>query len=235
MPSRIRVAILEDHQSTLDGYYYRLGSAPQLEIVGAARTWSEFEALLAEHPADVALLDLSAPTAPNNPNSYPVFHALPALQQTYPGLDLLIISMHADPALIVAVLETGVSGYILKDDAATLMELAAVITSVASGGIVISENAFHATLRPSSAPAGPQLTARQREALSLSAAYPEATLAQLAERLGVMNSTARNLLSGAYLRLGVRNRGAAVAKARQLGLIGGSGGPGPNWRPADKP
>ena len=47
MSNRIRVALLEDHQTTLDGYYYRLGRAPHLELVGAARAWSEFEALLA--------------------------------------------------------------------------------------------------------------------------------------------------------------------------------------------
>jgi DNA-binding NarL/FixJ family response regulator len=219
MSSRIRVAILEDHQSTLDGYYYRLGATPHIDIVGSARTWSEFSALLAGHPADVVMLDLNVPIAPDNPQGYPIFHAIPQLLQDYPSLDILIITMHADRALVEAVLETGVSGYILKDDADTLKELAAVITSVASGGIVISQHAFHPSARRPAGGAAPQLTARQREALSLSAAYPEATLAQLAERLGVMNSTARNLLSGAYLRLGVRNRAAAVAKARQLGLL----------------
>lgn len=230
MTNRIRVAILEDHQSTLDGYTFRLSAAPHIELVGAAATWSDFEALLAAQPVDVALLDLNVPAAPDNPNHYPFFHAIPQVLRAYPKLDVLVISMHTDRALIEAVLETGVSGYILKDDAATLKELAAVVTSVASGGIVISQNAFHPNTRRTPAPVtGPQLTARQREALSLSAAYPEASLAQLAERLGVMNSTARNLLSGAYLRLGVRNRAAAVAKAQQLGLINASGAPAPRW------
>ena len=50
-----------------------------------------------------------------------------------------------------------------------------------------------------------------------------------------MNSTVRNLLSGAYLRLGVRNRAAAVAKARQLGLISAQGIPAPDWRAESRP
>jgi DNA-binding CsgD family transcriptional regulator len=37
--------------------------------------------------------------------------------------------------------------------------------------------------------------------------------------MAVSNSTVRNLLSGAYVRLGVRTRGAAIEKARLLGLI----------------
>ena len=68
-------------------------------------------------------------------------------------------------------------------------------------------------------PEEPRPSARQLEALSLCAAYPEATTAELADRLGVAHSTLRNLLSGAYLRLNVRSRTAAVAKAQRLGLI----------------
>jgi DNA-binding NarL/FixJ family response regulator len=220
MPGRIRVAILEDHQSTLDGYYFRLGGDPRLEVVGAARSWSEFEALLAAHPADVVLLDVGVPAAPGSPDRYPVFHAIPQLLQTYPNLDLLVISMHADRALIEAVLEAGVSGYILKDDAETLQALPAVIATVASGGMVISPQVhLSAGVGAADGTLSPPLTGRQRQALSLAAAYPQATLAELAERLGVMNSTIRNLLSGAYLRLGVRNRAAAVARAQNLGLL----------------
>jgi ATP/maltotriose-dependent transcriptional regulator MalT len=57
------------------------------------------------------------------------------------------------------------------------------------------------------------------EALSLSAAYPDSSTAELARKMLVSNSTVRNLLSGAYIKLDVHNRSAAIAKARQLGLI----------------
>ena len=63
------------------------------------------------------------------------------------------------------------------------------------------------------------LTARQQEILSLIAAYPELTTTELALKLGVAHSTVRNLLSGAYAQLRVRNLAAAVVKARHLGLI----------------
>jgi ATP/maltotriose-dependent transcriptional regulator MalT len=57
------------------------------------------------------------------------------------------------------------------------------------------------------------------EALSLSAAYPNSTSAELAEKMSISESTYRNLLSTAYVRLEVNGRMAAIAKARQLGLI----------------
>jgi DNA-binding NarL/FixJ family response regulator len=55
--------------------------------------------------------------------------------------------------------------------------------------------------------------------LSLLAAYPNLTTAEAALQLKVANSTVRNILSGAYLRLEVQNRTAAIAKARQRGLL----------------
>ena len=57
------------------------------------------------------------------------------------------------------------------------------------------------------------------EALSLCAAFPDISTSELATELFIANSTARNLLSGAYLKLDVRTRTAAIAKARQLGLL----------------
>jgi len=41
----------------------------------------------------------------------------------------------------------------------------------------------------------------------------------LANQLGVTGSTLRNLLSNSYIRLGVRTRAAAIAKAHQLGIV----------------
>ena len=55
--------------------------------------------------------------------------------------------------------------------------------------------------------------------LSLCAAYPDASTADLAQMMTISNSTVRNLLSSVYLRLGVHSRTAAVEKAREMGLV----------------
>jgi DNA-binding CsgD family transcriptional regulator len=57
------------------------------------------------------------------------------------------------------------------------------------------------------------------EALSLCAAHPGASTAELAKKMNIAHSTMRNLLSGGYLKLKVRTRAEAVARARQMGLI----------------
>jgi len=60
------------------------------------------------------------------------------------------------------------------------------------------------------------------EILSICAAYPDVKTAELADRLGIAGSTLRNLLSGAYFRLDVRTRAAAIGRARQMGLLADS-------------
>jgi DNA-binding NarL/FixJ family response regulator len=218
MAKMVRVVILDDHQSIVDGYLYRLKDVPQVEVVGTASFGVDLEPLLAEHLADVLILDVEVPTAPDNANPHPILHVIPKLLQAYPDMVVLVISMHLERALIQAVVEAGASGYILKDDQATIRELGAVILSVARGGIHFSHRA-HQLLMKRQDPTERTLTPRQLEALSLCAAYPDLSTAGLASQLGVSNSTARNLLSAAYLRLEVPNRAAAIAKARQLGLI----------------
>ncbi len=218
MTDPTRVAFLEDHLSIIDGYIFRLQHHADIEVVASARYGSELEVMLRQRAVDVLVLDVSVPTSPDNPNPFPILHSAPALLQEFPDTAILVISMHAERALIRALVEAGVSGYILKDDHEAIHELPGAIKTVAAGGIYFSRQAQQAL----SAPAGengPALTLRQREVLSLCAAYPDSTTAQIARKLGVANSTLRNLLSGAYLRLEVRSRPAAVARARQLGLI----------------
>ena len=165
------------------------------------------------------LLDINVPTSAENPNPYPILHNIPDLLEKYPDLHILVISMYADRGLIRVVMEAGASGYVLKDDRAMLQNLGNVVQSIANGGIYFSQKAHQLMLTQKTTPTGKRLSTRQLEALSLCAAYPDATTSQLAEKMSVANSTVRNTLSDAYIRLGVHNRAGAIAKAQQLGLI----------------
>ena len=220
MSSRpICVTILDDHQAIIDGYVYRLSRIPNLDVVATISYGEELEPTLAAYPTDVLLLDINVPTSAENTNPYPILHNIPNLLDQYPNLHILVISMYSERRLIRAVMEAGASGYVLKDDRATIQDLGNILQSIASGGIYFSQKAHQLMLSQKTAPTGDRLSSRQLEALSLCAAYPDWTSADLAKKMSVANSTVRNLLSGAYLRLGVHSRPAAVAKARQEGLI----------------
>src|SRR5215212_729568 len=220
MPAeKVRVAILDDHQSIIDGYIYRLGSTPEIEVVGTATYGEELESILSKHPADVLLLDLSVRTSPENPNPFPILYLVPKLLQKYPSLNVLIISMFAEPGLMRSIIEAGASGYILKDDTAAFRELGNVVLSVAHGGIYFSKKAHSLYMQVDTLTGNDLLTPRQMEVISLCAAYPDASTSDLAQMMSVSNSTVRNLLSSLYLRLGVHSRTAALEKAREMGLV----------------
>jgi DNA-binding NarL/FixJ family response regulator len=59
MSPQVRVAILDDHQSIIDGYTYRLSVVPEIQIVAMAVYGEDLETMLASHKVDVLLLDVS--------------------------------------------------------------------------------------------------------------------------------------------------------------------------------
>lgn len=218
--SAIRVAILDDHQSIIDGYIYRLKQVEGIEVVAAATTGSEVTTILASHHVDVLLLDIHVPTAPHNPNPYPVLQLIPQLLQKYHDLAILIISMYAERALVKSLIAVGISGYILKDDREAIQNLGVVVQDIANHGIYFSPRLQKQLAEYHDQE--PLLTPRQLEILSLFSAYPDMTASAAALQLNVAHSTVRNLLSNAYLKLGVRNRSAAIMRAHQLGLLASS-------------
>ncbi len=218
MNQKIRVAILDDHISIVDGYVYRLEKDPQIEITAKMSYGDELETILQDRPADVLLLDVNVPTSSENLNPYPILHAIPLLLQAHPDLNILVISMHTERGLIRAVMDAGASGYIVKDDQAILKNLGSVVKAVAGGGIQFSQAAHESYAKFLSVEKS-SLSPRQLEALSLCAAYPGTSTYQLAKKMNISHSTVRNLLSNAYFKLEVENRAAAIAKARHMGLI----------------
>ena len=218
MTDKIRVSILDDHQSIVDGYRFRLGNSTRVNIVSAMSYGEELQPTLVKIPTDVLILDISVPASESNLNPYPILYEIPSLLQQFQNLVILVISMHIERGMIRAVMEAGASGYILKDDQPTLRDLENVVISVFNGGIHLSRQANDALLRGTTGDES-LLSKRQREALSLCLSYPDKSTAELAKRMSISNSTMRNLLSSSYIKLSVRSRNAAVTKARQLGLI----------------
>lgn len=222
MNTPIHVAIADDHQSVVDGYRYRLEhlSDDNIEVVGTAKYAEELEALLANHPTDVLILDVSLPISENNASSFPILYAIPDFLQRYNTLSIIVISMHIEGTLIDRVIKAGAKGYIVKDDQQSIKNLGNIIKSVAhSGGTFLSPQAREQWQKKSLEQTASNLTPRQLEVLSLCIAHPELTTRDLADILTVQHSTVRNLLSRAFKRLEVPNRASAVKKVRKLGIL----------------
>ena len=215
----IKISILDDHQGIIDGYLFRLSGDSDIQIVDTMLYGEAVEPALEKSPVDVLILDIHVPTSDDNPAPIPIFFLVKCLVERYPQMAVLIISMSMERALVRKLVDCGISGYILKDDRAAIKDLPSIVRLVANGGVYFSKPVADILKDPHVENATNSLTTRQAEALSLCAAYPEMTTHEIAERMCVADSTVRNLLSNAYLKLNVSNRAAAILKAKSLELI----------------
>lgn len=219
MKSKIRVAILDDHPMIVEGYLAKLGKDPQIEVTATMSVADLLEPVLQKGDLDVLILDVSVPTSAENRNPYPILHVIPDILEKHPNLNILVISMRAERGLIREVMAAGANGYILKDDPNANASLPWIIKSVAEGGVYLSEEAGALYSKQLENENGKHLSPRQLEALSLCATYPGEKSIVLAKKMYITHSAFRTLLSGAYIKLGARNRTEAIVMARQKGLI----------------
>ena len=85
MTDKIRVSILDDHQSIVDGYRFRLGNSTRVNIVSAMSYGEELQPTLVKIPMDVLILDISVQASESNPNPYPILYEIPSLLQQFPN------------------------------------------------------------------------------------------------------------------------------------------------------
>lgn len=213
----LTIAVLEHLQGIVDGYFYRLPEEEGFRIVGVARFGEELEGLLANAQPQVLLLEPGVPTSKTNRNCFPLWPTLDQVFKKQPGLRALAISGKKDAETVQQALLHGLSGYIFKDDAEAIRSLSSIVRSVAAGGLHFSKPAHEILLNPTER--DNILTERQLQALSLCAAYPDDTMQQLAQRMGIAASTLRSTLSTAYRQLDTHSRMAAVEEARRRGWI----------------
>jgi DNA-binding NarL/FixJ family response regulator len=216
-PNVINVAILEDHQSTIDGYRLRLSEHPRTRVVASCFFSEELNDMLENNPVDVLILDINVPISKDNRNIQPIHQLITKLKRKYPTLMILVISMHAQRTMIKTILEAGTSGYILKDDYDSIRNLGNIVETLAYGGTYMSNRVrdifFNGHLDDL------QLTQRELEVLSICAAYPDDSTSDLAEKMEIANSTVRNFLHKIYIKLQVHGRAAAILKAQGIGLL----------------
>ena len=103
-----RVLIVEDEPEFLRRFSESVMADPRLQLVGAVSTGRAALALLDAEPPDVILVDLGLPDI----NGTEVIrHAT----QRHPACDCIVVTLFADDAHVMASLEAGATGYLLKD------------------------------------------------------------------------------------------------------------------------
>ena len=205
----IRVAIADDHRVVRVGLEQLLATFEDVELVGAADGGEAAVALCAGERPDVLLLDLSMPDLDG-------VEVTRRLADGAPETRIVVFTSFSDRERIVQALDAGAIGYLLKD--AEPEEIHGAIRAAARGEAPLAPKAAAALLADrSSRPAPVDLTAREREVLSLVVAG--LANKQIARRLGISEKTVKGHLTNLFQRIGVADRTQAALWAERTGAL----------------
>ena len=221
-PAPIRVVVLDDHALLREGVRSTLAREPDIVLVGEGSTGEHLELLLARHRPDVVLLDLRMPQregeTTRDGQPFQPQAAVTHMTSIYTETRFLVLSNDCTRGSIEAMMNAGASGYLVKEDRLTT-HLGLAIRTVHHGGVCVSPE-VREVLSNSPRTAGlDQLSERQVEILEAMALQPNDLLVELAEQLGISESTLKRHAADIRLRLGVRTNTAAILKAVQGGLV----------------
>jgi DNA-binding NarL/FixJ family response regulator len=204
----IRVVVIDDHAIVRSGLVQLIGSHPELDVVGAAGDGEAAVALCLEQHPDVALMDISMPGMGG-------VEATRRILAEAPGVQVVVLTSFMDRDRIVAALDAGAIGYLLKD--AEPDELIRGIHAAARGESPLDPRAARTILSAKRGPAPiDALSEREREVLALVAeGLPNK---QIARRLEITEKTVKAHLTSVFRAIGVTDRMQAGLWARRNGL-----------------
>ena len=211
----IRVLLVDDHEIVRRGLAVFLDGFDDMELVGQAEDGDEAVQRCRELNPDVVLMDLVMPRM-DGPT------AIRAIRAQNPKVKVVALTTFRDNELVHDTLQAGAVGYLYKD--ASVDDLADAIRRAHLGNtIVLSPQAAESLLELIDAsarkadPARPELSAREREVLAL--LVEGLTNRQIAHRLHVSESTAKQYVRSILSKLQVGSRTEAVAMAVQHRLL----------------
>lgn len=211
------VLLLEDDPVTRDRLAGIVAAAPGLTLAAALPDVRSALAWLAAHePPQVLLADLQLPDGSG-------IDVIRRLRRDAPASEAMVISVFGDEGHVVAAIEAGATGYLLKDASAD--EIVQGIGRLIAGESPISSAIARHLLRrfqpptvaPACAPVASPLTPREREVLQLIA--KGLSYQHIAQALQMSPHTVTTHIKQIYRKLEVHSRGEAVFEAQQLGLL----------------
>jgi DNA-binding NarL/FixJ family response regulator len=205
----IRVAIADDHRVVRLGLEQLLETIDDVELVGSAEGGEAAVVLCAERKPDVLLLDLAMPDLDG-------IGVTRRLSEASPTTRVIIFTSFGDRDEVVAALDAGAVGYLLKD--AEPEELGAAIRAAARGEAPLAPKAAAALLQDrAGSQARLELTGREREVLAL--VIGGHSNKQIARRLGIAEKTVKGHLTNLFQRIGVADRTQAAVWAERNGIF----------------
>jgi len=216
----IRVVLVEDDERIRAQLTDVVRADDRLALVATFDRLHAALAGLVQLAPDVLLVDLGLPDGSG-------LELIRACSRLHQGCDIMVVSMFADEANVLASIEAGALGYVHKDAADT--DIVDAILSLHSGGSPMSPAIARRMLTRirstpaaglsarAAVPAPSALTPRETEILNLiSRGY---SYQEVADLLNIMVSSVQTHIKSMYRKLAVHSRSEAVFEARALGLL----------------
>jgi two-component system response regulator DesR len=200
----IRVLLAEDQAMIREALAALLSFEDDIEVVAQVGRGDEVVITATRTSPDVALLDIEMPGMDG-------LAAAAELHAKHPDTKIVILTTFGRPGYLRRAMESGVSGFIVKDSPAN--KLAATIRQVRDGQRVIDPDLAAAALAEGASP----LTPRERDVLA--ASTDGRTIQQIAQAVCLSEGTVRNYLSACIQKTGARNRAEACRIASERGWL----------------
>lgn len=217
----VRVVLVEDDADTCAALKLSVESDPRMRLVATFDTVAGAVQWIDKNSLDVLVTDLGLPDG----SGVEVIHSC-ALR--HPSCDILVVTVSSDEASVVACIEAGATGYVLKDS--TSVDIARSILDLRAGGAPISPLVARLVLAkvrnrpkpPATVPPKPALpvsalTKRESDILELIARGD--SYSEVAKGLSVSVGTVQTHIKNIYSKLAVHSRGEAVFEAHRRGLL----------------
>lgn len=210
----IRVVIADDHHLVRQGIVRLLEGAGDLEVVGEADDGREAIEMVKSLQPDVMVLDITMPNLDG-------LDTLAEIGGMKPRPQVVILSMHADPAMIRQALRAGALGYVVKQSVAD--ELLAAVRAAKNGSMFLSAG-IAGVIASDVFDERPQnlldrLSPREREVVQrIVEGY---STREIAESLRTSVKTVEKQRRDAMRKLDVDNLASLVRVSLELGLVVG--------------
>ena len=210
MMTPLRVLIVDDHPIVRHGLLTIMRVLPDMEPAGEAANGREALAQAIALRPDVILMDLMMPEMDG-------VAAIAAIRAALPAMPIVALTTFADSELVLAAVQAGAAGYLLKD--VDMLELAHAIRQVHSGQPYLHPEATRHLIQATSRPDQPtdHLTGREQEVLRLLARGM--TNRQIADTLTISDKTVSVHISNLLAKLGLASRTQAALYAARIGLV----------------
>src|SRR6266498_4033846 len=216
--SKIRILLADDHRIVRSGIRQLLEGEGELQVVAEAGDGEEAQALIEKHKPDVAVLDIQMPKASG-------IEVTRWLRAHMPEVGVLILTAYDDDPYVMAVLQAGANGYVLKT--ATTEDLIQAVRDVHEGKSALDPSITKKLMsnlfkRTDNKPIEP-LTDRELDVLRLAA--KGFTNKAIGIQLNISDRTVQGHLAHIFAKMQANSRTEAVMRAVSLGWISQSQDP----------